>query len=64
MSTVDEFGDAALFDPASPYATVDGKRNLLPVQVELDALDPERPARPVRRRLTWGRTTTRLRDLP
>ena len=37
--SVDEFGDAALFDPASPYATVDGKRNLLPVQVELDALD-------------------------
>jgi hypothetical protein len=37
---VEQYGDAALFDPAHPYVTVKGKRKLLPVQVELDALDP------------------------
>jgi hypothetical protein len=37
---VEQYGDAALFDPAHPYVTVNGKRKLLPVQVELDALDP------------------------
>ena len=38
---VEQYGDAALFDPARPYVTVKGKRMLLPVQVELEALDPE-----------------------
>jgi hypothetical protein len=37
---VDRYGDEALFDPDNPYVTVNGKPMLLPVQVELDALDP------------------------
>jgi len=38
---VARFGDAALYDPASPYIYEGGKRYWLPVQVELDALDPD-----------------------
>ena len=37
---VQRYGDVALFDPAHPYVTVKGRRALLPVQVELDAMDP------------------------
>jgi hypothetical protein len=37
---VREFGDVALFDPADPYITDGGRRYLSPVQVEMDALDP------------------------
>jgi hypothetical protein len=33
-------GDAALYDPAHPYVTEKGRRYLSPVQVEMEALDP------------------------
>lgn len=41
MAFVEQYGDAALFDPVRPYVIVNGKRKLMPVQVELDALDPD-----------------------
>jgi hypothetical protein len=37
---VEKYGDVAVYDPANPYITDQGKRYLSPVQVELDALDP------------------------
>jgi hypothetical protein len=38
---VARFGAVALFDPAHPYVTERGKRYPLPVQVEMEALDPD-----------------------
>jgi hypothetical protein len=33
-------GDAAIFDPADPYIVENGRRYVVPVQVEMEALDP------------------------